>query len=132
MKDTDGPRFLAELKAREVIYGPLQSDVRLGLAPHGIAVDRLGFLRPLAAKLKHRFHYRDLDSTLCLDLPSNPLHPFDADRRTKTDRPISGVYRIWRHTGHLSRRQPGAPLLDATPPAQPAGVARRGRSRRAV
>ncbi|HCH65816.1 MAG: hypothetical protein CL927_05955 [Deltaproteobacteria bacterium] len=62
MGNTGVPRFLVELKGREVVYGPLQSDVRIGLASGGLTVDRLGLLRPLAANLKHRFRYREIES----------------------------------------------------------------------
>ena len=62
MENSGVPGFLVELKGREVVYGPLHSDVRIGLASGGLTIDRLGLLRPLAAKLKHRFQYRELET----------------------------------------------------------------------
>ncbi len=73
MEVPGSPRILAEFLGREVVFGPIHSDVRISLASRGITIDRLGFLRPLAAKLPKQFRFRDLHSdgdTVFLNDPS--------------------------------------------------------------
>jgi hypothetical protein len=62
MEVPGSPRILAEFLGREVVFGPIHSDVRISVTSRGITIDRLGFLRPLAAKLPKQFRFSDLHS----------------------------------------------------------------------